>query len=124
MAPIKVLIIEDQAIIAMDIQSALQRAGYDVVGIATNGEDAGALLQQLRPDAMVLDISFDRKKLSLAKTITEAYSVPVVLIADTMDAYAMREGASIASSGLLIKPFDTPQLIETLNNTIGNNPIR
>ncbi len=123
MAPVKVLIIEDQSIIAMDIQSALQRAGYDVVGIAANRQDAAALLEQTRPDAMVLDISFDRNKLSLARSLTETHSVPVVLIADTMDAYAMREASSIASSGLLIKPFETPQLIEALTQTIGGNPI-
>ena len=123
MAPIKVLIVEDQAIIAMDIQSTLQRAGYDVVGIAANREDAAALLEQLRPDAIMLDISFDRNKLKLAKSITKAYSVPVVLIVDTMDSYAMSEGANIASSGLLIKPFETQQLIAALNQSIGGAPV-
>ena len=126
MAPIKVLIVEDEAIIALDIQCALERAGYEVTGIATSGDDAAASLHAKRPDVMVMDIAIEggREGIRLARGLIRDYGVPLILLADMIDTPIAHEASRTAVHGLVIKPFGTSELLDTLNRALGSNRIQ
>lgn len=55
----KILLVEDEAIIAMDLQSSLESQGYIVVGHITKGEDVAKMIEYSRPDIILMDIKLE-----------------------------------------------------------------
>jgi len=56
MTPARILIVEDEAIVAVDVQKTLQKLGYDVPTIAFSGEEALQKTEELHPDVVLMDI--------------------------------------------------------------------
>lgn len=115
-APARVLIVEDEALIALDLERRLQRAGYEVVGVADNADDALRTFQETQPDLVLMDI-FIRPPLDgieTARAIGRVGDVPVVFLTAYADDDTLRRASETSPYGYLLKPFDERTLIATL----------
>ena len=110
--PIKVLIVEDEAIIAADIESILSNLGYQVVGIAKNGDRALDLFSSLRPDIALLDINIkgSLNGIDLAKIIREKFGFPFIFLTSYADAETLTAAGSTMPYGYIVKPFTDKDL--------------
>ncbi|MGZ7050315.1 MAG: response regulator, partial [Methanobacterium sp.] len=78
----KILIVEDEAITAMDLESILQKLGYEVVSIASTGEEAIQKSEELEPDLVLMDIVLKGQMdgISATKEIQSCYDIPVIYL--------------------------------------------
>jgi len=117
--PARVLIVEDEAIVADDLEHQILQLGYEVVGVAATGQEAVALADENRPNVVLMDIQLQGKMdgIQAAKTIQKNTGARIVFIT----AYAtivVRDPAQMTTPGIcLSKPFSSVQLksvLETL----------
>lgn len=82
MNPLKILIVEDEVITAMDIQETLERADHQVTGIAQSYYEAMESVRRQVPDMALLDIRLQEGEdgIRLAKDITERYDMPIIFL--------------------------------------------
>ncbi len=108
----KILIVEDEGIIAMDIRSQLETFGYEVAGTAFSGGQAITLATQHRPDLIMMDIVLkgDMDGISAAQTITETLHIPVIFLTAYSDPATLRRAKATGAYGYLIKPFRPDEL--------------
>jgi CheY-like chemotaxis protein len=115
MGETRILVVEDEAIVAADLQSKLQRLGYVVCGIAFSGAEAIRKAGETRPDLVLMDVRLQGNMTGLeaASQIRESRRVPVVYIT----AYASFLGAVERIEELLYvsKPFSAGQLKTALD---------
>jgi len=112
----KVLIVEDERIIAHDIESKLTQAGYKIVGVSISGEDAIKKASKLKPDLVLMDIVLKGKKdgIQAAKNIRINNNIPVVYLTAYMDKKILSRVKNSSPFGYLIKPFDERELRVTI----------
>ena len=103
----KVLIVEDEFSIALDIRMRLQDMGYEVVQIAKNYEQSLKYAQQTTPDIVLMDINLSKGKngIEAAKDIYEAYKIPVVFLTAYRDDATFQQALSSQPFGYVVKPF-------------------
>ena len=106
--PPNVLIVEDEHIIAMDLQMALEGIGYGVLGTAASSDEALALAELVRPDVVLLDIRLEgpRDGVELAVAMRARHQVPVVYLTANRDPATMHRAVQTQPEGYLVKPFD------------------
>ena len=82
MSKTNILIVEDESIVAKDIQHSLKKLGYTVVGICSTGEDAITSAQELKPDLVLMDIMLkgDMSGIDAAGQIREKNNIPVITL--------------------------------------------
>ncbi len=107
----RILVVEDEALVAMLVEDALADAGYDVLGPATTVSEALALLGRERPDAVVLDLNLaGESSTPVADTLAQR-GIPYV-IATGYGASALPPGHERAA--VLAKPYDPTELAAVL----------
>ena len=106
--PARLLIVEDEAIVARDLQGRLKRLGYDVCGIVATGADAIAAAVQHRPDLVLMDIVLkgDMDGIEAAQVINRDHQIPIVFLTAW---YALAHVAPRADTG---RYHDVPALPE------------
>lgn len=112
----KVLVIEDEWIVATDLQRTLRRAGYAVDEIVTAGARALGAFGRIRPDLVLLDISLDRELdgIEIATQIRARSSVPIVFLSAHCDPVTLRGAMRASPQGFVVKPFTEAQLLTAL----------
>jgi two-component system, cell cycle sensor histidine kinase and response regulator CckA len=110
--PPRILVVEDERIVAMDLAATLQELGYEVVGMATRGEDAVQRAAELQPELILMDVRLAGKLdgIQAAEIIHRSRDVPVVYLTAHSDNETLRRAAATAASGYLVKPFKSPEL--------------
>ncbi|PWA13063.1 response regulator [Pueribacillus theae] len=108
----KILIVEDESIVRLDVSLMLKEAGYEVIGEANNGEKAIEMLHSLKPDLIIMDIKMPKLNgLKASEIISSKYNIPIVLLT----AYSQREFVDKAKNanifGYLVKPINESNLI-------------
>jgi two-component system cell cycle sensor histidine kinase/response regulator CckA len=107
----RILIVEDETIVQLDLQSRLQRMGHSVVGMASKGEDAIAKAAELKPDLVIMDMRLDGSMdgIEAARRIRAEQGTPVVYVtayASIFDEVAQQDVFGPCVS----KPFRTTEL--------------
>jgi PAS domain S-box-containing protein len=105
-APARILIVEDESIIASHIAARLERSGYKVAGTAESSEEATSKIAELKPDLVLMDIRIKGVKDGI-DTVAEwrAYSdVPVIYLTASMDETTVNRAKFTGASGFLAKP--------------------
>lgn len=108
----RILVVEDEAIVAADLEDRLTRMGYDVVGTAESGEEAIQKTRDLKPDLVFMDIMLKGAMdgIEAAAVMREEQSVPVIfLTANSNDAIINRAKVS-EPFAYLLKPFEERHL--------------
>jgi len=112
----KILIVEDDRIVARDIQQQLARIGHVAVGITARGEDVATLVLENRPDLVLMDIRLEGKLdgIDVAHQIHEHLGIPVVFLTAYADEETVRRARVTEPFGYLLKPFEDSQLRTTI----------
>jgi len=111
----KILIVEDEAIVAMDLKLHLQDLGYGVAALASTGEEAVALATRLRPALVLMDICLGAGMDGIeAARHVQALGLPVVFLTAFADDATLARAKESGPYGYLLKPYDE----RTLHSTI------
>lgn len=107
MSKINVLIVEDESIVAKDIQHSLKKLGYNVLGICSTGEDAIKSTEELMPDIVLMDIMLKGQMngIEAAAQIRETNNIPVIFLTAYADENTLSKAKVSEPFGYIIKPF-------------------
>ncbi len=107
MAKTSVLVVEDESIVAKDIQQSLIKLGYNVVGTASTGEKALALANELRPEIILMDIMLKgpMSGIDASAEIKKDLSIPVIFLTAYADESTLSKAKVTEPFGYIIKPF-------------------
>jgi signal transduction histidine kinase/HPt (histidine-containing phosphotransfer) domain-containing protein len=103
----KVMIVEDEAIIALDIQSHLTRVGFEVTGVARSAAEAFQLIEQKQPDIVLMDIRIegDLDGVQAAGIIRSRYGLPVIYLTAHADEATLERAEATEPFGYIVKPL-------------------
>lgn len=118
----KVLIVEDESIVAQDIGLILEGMGVTVTSIANDAADALKSIAESRPDLVLLDLSLSGRfeGVALAREIDRRWKIPVVFISGHLSDGAVRELGEFHAAGYVVKPFHPVNLRETVGMAISS----
>ncbi|MBV8518401.1 MAG: response regulator [Acidobacteria bacterium] len=104
----RILVVEDETIVAMDLAATLRRLGYSVVGTVDNGSDAINAAAALHPDLVLMDIRIKGPTdgIETARLLHGEQSAPVVFLTAHADVDTVERSKLAAPYGYLVKPFD------------------
>jgi two-component system, cell cycle sensor histidine kinase and response regulator CckA len=103
----RILVVEDERIVAKDIQVKLKSFGYAVPAVASSAEEALQAISAYRPDLVLMDIVLKGKEdgVEAAHQIHEVYDVPVVYLTAYTDSQTLDRAKETAPFGYILKPF-------------------
>ncbi len=112
----RILIIEDNAIVAYNLQDELVELGYETCGILFSGEDAVAQIPSLRPDLVLMDIKLQGEMdgVDAAGEIRDTWDIPVVYLTGHSDKATLQRAKRTEPYGYLLKPFDERELLSAI----------
>lgn len=117
MANTNVFILEDENIVAKDIEQSLKKLGYNVVGIASSGEKVKELLTEgIEPDIFLMDIMIkgDMNGIEVAEFVKENYGLPVIFLTAYADENTLSKAKITEPYGYILKPFKEIDLHTTI----------
>ncbi|MEW6009689.1 MAG: response regulator [Euryarchaeota archaeon] len=119
MVKASILVVEDEAITALDINEKLVKLGYEVVNLVATGTEAIKFSAEYRPDLVLMDISLKGKMdgTEAAQKIS-SLSIPVVFISAYSDDKTLKKAKKSAPYGYLVKPFDIKSLQLTIETAL------
>jgi response regulator NasT len=111
----RVLVAEDEALIRLDLKEMLEEEGYDVVGEASNGEEAVKLAEELKPDLVILDVKMPvLDGISAAERIVASRIAPVVMLTAFSQRELVERAVDAGAMAYLVKPFAKSDLLPTI----------
>ncbi len=112
MAQAKIMIVEDEIIVAEDIKDILKKAGYQITSVAGSGEEAFKKISDIKPDLVLMDIMLegDLDGIETAERLKEKYNIPVVFVTAYTDQETLQKAKMIEPYGYIIKPFEPVEL--------------
>ena len=108
----RILVVEDEVLVARDIQARLTRMGYEVVGTAARGEDAVNLALETVPDLVLMDINLrgEMDGIEAAVQINEESSIPIIFCTAYSNDEVLERAKITSPFGYVLKPFDNREL--------------
>lgn len=112
-----ILVVEDQRAVAGALRMRLRGLGYEVVGIAKDGNEAIERARELRPDLILMDIRLGDgiDGIETAHRIRAQYDIPVVYVSAYADRDLLDRASATHPAGFINKPFTTKDLLTTIN---------
>jgi two-component system, response regulator PdtaR len=115
----RVVIAEDEAIVRLDLKEILVTAGYEVVGETGRGDEAVTLVEQHRPDLVILDVKMPGMDgIRAAREITSRHQVAVLLLTAFSQRDLIEEARDSGVSAYLIKPFQPRDLLPAIADVL------
>jgi two-component system, response regulator PdtaR len=113
---IKIMIVEDEAMIALDIQERLMEMGYDVPAMVNNGKEAIELAGKHLPKLVLMDIVIrgDMDGIETAEIIKDMYNIPSLFLTAYDNDATLQRAKKVKPLGYLLKPFDDSKLQEII----------
>ena len=109
----KILIVEDEAIIALEIKLCLQKAGHEVCGLAICSREALRILEQDMVDLILIDISINGgvDGIELAKIVKDRHGIPFIYLTGNSDEETRKRAMATSPSGYIVKPFSWQEIL-------------
>lgn len=125
MTKARILIVEDEQIVAMDIQNTLESNGFMVAGQTDRGEDAIVKAMELKPDLILMDISLKGKLdgIEAAIQIRAQFDLPVIFLTAYGNPTIVERARLAAPSGYIFKPFEERGLISNIEMALYKHEI-
>ncbi len=113
----RVLIVEDEKIIALDLQRRLERFGYMVCDTASEGEESVRKARECKPDIILMDIMLAGAVdgIEAAKTIKRELQIPVIFLTAYADERTLERAKEAEPFGYILKPFKERELYTTID---------
>ncbi len=121
MTKTRVLIVEDEMLVAYGLEEELQDRGYDVVGIAATADDAVALCRAARPEVVLMDVRLKgaRDGIDAAQEIAdEALGAKVIFVTGSRERQTLERIRSDHPRGILIKPVSPDQIDQAITEVL------
>lgn len=120
---IKVLLVEDNRIIALDIKESLEDLGFNVVDSVPRGEKALSWFASNYCDVVIMDINLEGRLngLETAKYIIEDFHVPIVIVSAQTDEHSTKFAKEIGIQEYITKPFKPEQIAESIQRLLKIN---
>jgi len=111
---LRVVVVEDEALIRMDVVATLEEAGFEIVGEGANGEEAISLAKEHQPDLVVMDIKMPKLDgISAAEKIAKL-KIPVVLLTAFSQTDLVSRAAEAGAMAYVTKPFKPADLLPAI----------
>ncbi|MBQ7807691.1 ANTAR domain-containing response regulator [Rhodococcus sp. (in: high G+C Gram-positive bacteria)] len=112
LAPRRVVVAEDEALIRMDLVEMLREEGYDVVGEAGDGQVAVESAESLKPDLVIMDVKMPRRDgIDAASEIAAKRIAPVVILTAFSQRELVERARDAGAMAYLVKPFSISDLV-------------
>lgn len=120
--PIRILIVEDNVIIADDMQSMLEEIGYEIVDNVIVYEQAVKVLESEQVDLVLIDIilASDKTGIDLGKHIRDNYDIPFIFVTSNSDRATVENAKTVKPNGYLVKPFEQQDLYTSIEIALSN----
>lgn len=116
----RVLIVDDESLIRMDLRDIIESCGHEVVAEGTNGVEALALCKKHKPDIILMDVKMpELDGIEAARQIGFHHEAPVVLLTSYSQQDLIDKARDSGVYGYLIKPVREEQLVPTLEMALG-----
>lgn len=116
----KILIVEDEMIIAADISMMLNKLGYEVTGIMSRGEDALKNIESTHPDIVLMDVGLkgELDGVQTSAQIYEQFNIPVIFLTSNADEATFQRAKSTRPYAFISKPFQQAALKRAIELTL------
>ena len=112
---LRVLVVEDEALIRLDLTEMLTEEGYVVAGEAGDGEQAVELARELRPDLVIMDVKMPKVDgIAAAASIVEERIAPVVMLTAFSQRELIEQARDAGAMAYLVKPFARHELVPAI----------
>jgi CheY-like chemotaxis protein len=120
MPPKRIIIVEDEGIVAMDISKCLSSLGYEIAFIADTGEKILERIETEPADLILMDVELKGaiNGLETAKTLKEKYDTPIIFLTAFEDEGTLEKINKLSSDGYLVKPFEDENLKITIERIL------
>ena len=112
----RILVVEDESLVAMDMVDMITRMGYEALPNAMDYKEAILNIEQQLPDLVLLDINLggSRNGIDLAEILKDKYNIPFIFITAHADKRTVGQAAATLPGGYLIKPFTANDLFVSI----------
>lgn len=117
----KILIIEDQLLIAEDIAMQLESLDYEILGVATNRRETFELLNSAWPDLIIADVMLDGENgIEIVEEVLKAQRVPVVYLTGNSETVTVKKAMKTHPAAFMVKPFKLSEFAINIDIAINN----
>jgi PAS domain S-box-containing protein len=122
----RILIVEDEMIISMEIKQKLKVMGYDIAGQVISGEAAIQKAGETNPDLILMDIRLkgEMDGITAAKRIMDLYDIPIIFLTAHSDKATLERAIAVSPSGYLLKPFKERELMTNIEMSLHKHRIK
>ena len=116
MGQARVMIVEDEVIVAEDLRRNLHACGYDVPGYAVDGQEAVSMALRMMPDLILMDVFLDGNfnGIAAARAITQAIDVSIIFVSGHSADSLVDEAVQSGADGYIVKPFQLGQVTSAI----------
>jgi PAS domain S-box-containing protein len=119
----RIMVVEDEAVISMEIQDRLTKMGHSICGTAASGEEAVSIATAKRPDLILMDVQLrgEVDGVQTAKRIRDLIEIPVIYLTAFADDRTVERAKLTQPFGYLIKPFSEKELYAAIEMALYKN---
>jgi len=123
MADAKILVVEDENIVAKDIENSLKSLGYAVSAVVSSGEEAVKSAEDTHPDLVLMDIVLkgEMDRVQAAEQIHDQFNIPVVYLTAYADEKTIQRATTTEPFGYIVKPFERRELQSSIKVALCRN---
>lgn len=120
MEAVKILVVEDEGIVSIDIRNILTRLGYQVTAAAFSGEEAVEKARENQPDLVLMDIGLKGEidGIQAAIQIKTDSGIPVIFLTGFADENTLSRARDVNPAGYIIKPINEDELADTIRKAL------
>ena len=118
---LRLLVVEDDALIAMDLAVSISELGGEVVSVAVTARDAMRLVEELKPDAILMDVRLrgEPDGIEAAQLIQRREPIPIVFVTGNSDADTMQRMRQLSGAEIILKPVLINELRDAILRAAG-----
>src|SRR4051794_18787801 len=116
----KILILEDETLLAWSMREVLSLVGYDVVGVAATVSDALCLAENTRPDVVIVDVALAGRRDGIegADLLRKEWGTEIIFLTAQGDQTTIDRASAVDSAGFLVKPVHSQQLVRAIRRVL------
>jgi len=126
MTNLKILIVEDECIVARDIQNMLDKLGYGMFILAFSGKEAIKKIEETKPDLVLMDIKLkvDMDGIETAERILSRFDIPIIYISALSDEETLRQAKKTKPFYFVPKPLEETELDITIKEALSRSKVK